>query len=66
MEVHLHAVLKTLALDGCEWFISRTGRFVPRGKFSRYPLDRRWRGPQILCWRRGNVGNQILVVQPVT
>jgi hypothetical protein len=43
----------TSALVGGEWSTSRPGRFTPRGKSPRYPLDRRLGGPQSRSGRSG-------------
>jgi hypothetical protein len=67
VEAELHAFLIS-ALDGGVLSVSRPGRFTPKGKGPRYPLDRRLSGHQSL-WRRENipspVGNRTPVVQPV-
>jgi hypothetical protein len=56
MEVQLHAFL-TLVLDGGEWTVSRRGRFTPRAKSPRYPLDRRLGGPHSLSGCGGEEKN---------
>jgi len=38
-------LILTLALDGGEWFTSRSGHFIPR-KEPWYPLNKRLGGPQ--------------------
>jgi hypothetical protein len=47
----------TLPLGGCEWPLSRPGRFIP-GKEHRYPLNSRRSGSHNRSgrfWRRGNL-----------
>jgi hypothetical protein len=44
------------ALDGGEWSVSRAGRFTPKGKRFRYPLNRRLGG---LEGRSGRFGEEI-------
>jgi hypothetical protein len=54
VDVYIH-VLVTSALVGGKWSASRPGRFTPhpRGKYRRYPLDRRLGGSQSRSGRRG-------------
>jgi hypothetical protein len=58
-EVQLHAIL-TSAPDGGEWSASLLGRFTPREKDRRYPLDRRLGGPQSRSGRGGEEKNSQL------
>jgi hypothetical protein len=46
-------VFLTSALVRGEWSVSRPGRFNPRGKISRYLLNRRLGGPQNQSGRHG-------------
>jgi hypothetical protein len=61
----------TSALGRGEWSASRSGRFTPRERAPRYPLDRRLGGPQNRSGRRGEeqkpctAGNRTRAVQPV-
>ena len=57
MEVYLHSFL-TLALDGGEWSISCSGRFIPLGKSHQYHLCRRMGG---CSWARHS-GRKITVM----
>jgi hypothetical protein len=49
----------TSALDGGEWWASRPGRALPRGKDPRNPLDRRLGGPQSRSGRR-SIGKAVI------
>jgi hypothetical protein len=50
----------TSALDGGEWSASRSGRSLPPGKDSRYPLDTRLEEKSFI-----SAGDLTLVVQSV-
>jgi hypothetical protein len=54
--------LLTSALDGGVWSASRPGRFTPRGKNTRYPLDRRLSGPLSRSGRCGEEKNLLLLL----
>jgi hypothetical protein len=54
VDAYIHIFL-TSALVGGEWSASRPGRFTPRGKSPRYPLDRKLDGPQSRSGRHGEV-----------
>jgi hypothetical protein len=58
-------ILETSALVGDEWSASRPGRFVPRGKSLRYPLDKRLGGYQNRSGRRGEKKNLALTGGPL-
>jgi hypothetical protein len=47
----------TSALDGGEWSASSPGRFTPKERAPRYPLDRRLGGPQSRYGRGGEEKN---------
>jgi hypothetical protein len=52
VDVYIHIFL-TSALAVGEWSASRPGRFTPRGKSARYPLDSMLGGPQSRSGRFG-------------
>jgi hypothetical protein len=54
MDLYIH-VFFTSALAGGKCSASRSGLFTPRGKGTRYPLDRRLGGPQSRSGRYGEM-----------
>jgi hypothetical protein len=63
----------TSALDPCKWSSSRAGRFTPKERVPRYPLDRRLGGPQSRSGHGGEKKNsqplsglEPPIIQPVT
>jgi hypothetical protein len=64
VDIQIHVFL-TPALVRGELSASRPGRFTPRGKSPRYPLDRRLSGPQNRSLRRGaSTGTRTPTPQP--